>query len=61
MPRGVVEDPTAKGFLRYEKHIRRDRDIEVGASEGPCVDKAPEDKELNDEEAMHKVERKVNP
>jgi hypothetical protein len=57
----VVKDPAAKGDTRYAKHKQQESDVEVGASEGPYVDKAPGDEELPDEEAMDKVERKVNP
>jgi hypothetical protein len=57
-----VHDPAAKGSTRYTKHkVQEESDMEAGASEGPRVDKAPGDEELGDEEAMDKVERKVDP
>jgi hypothetical protein len=57
-----VNDPNAKGSLRYEKHIRqKGGDVEHGASEGPSVDKVPGDEELGDQEAMDKVDGKVTP
>jgi hypothetical protein len=62
VPGGVVNDPNAKGSLRYEKHIRqKGGDVEHGASEGPSVDKVPGDEELGDQEAMDKVDGKVTP
>lgn len=61
MPGGVVNDPNAKGSSRYEKHIRqKGGDVEHGASDGPMVEKAPGDEDLGDEEAMDKVERKID-
>ncbi len=62
MPGGVVHDPKAKGSTRYEKHIRQQgSELDYGASDGPRVDKVPGDEELPDDEAMDKVERKVEP
>ena len=62
VPGGVVHDPAAKGSTRYAKHkVQEGSDMEIGASEGPHVDKAPGDEELRDEEAMDKVERKIDP
>ena len=62
VPGGVVHDPKAKGSTRYEKHIRqKGPDLDYGASEGPGVDRPPGDEELRDEEAIDKVERKIDP
>ena len=61
MPGGVVHDPKAKGSTRYEKHIAQGGgDVEYGAGEGPGVDRAPGDEDLGDEEAMDKLEAKVD-
>jgi hypothetical protein len=60
VPGGVVHDPQAKGSSRFEKHkVRKESDQELGAGEGPQVDKPPGDEDLPDEEIMDKVERKV--
>ena len=61
VPGGVVHDPQAKGSTRSEKHkVGKERDQELGAAEGPQVDKPPGDEDLPDEEVMDKVERKVD-
>jgi hypothetical protein len=61
VPGGVVHDPQAKGSTRFEKHKAQNKsDQELGATEGPQVDKAPGDETLADEEAMDKVDRKVD-
>jgi hypothetical protein len=62
VPGGVVNDPTAKGSTRYEKHIRqKGSDMDHGAGEGPGVEKEAGMEVLGDEEAMDKVERKLVP
>jgi hypothetical protein len=61
VPSGVVHDPQAKGSTRFEKHkVQNESDLELGASEGPRVDRVPGDEDLADEEVMDKVERKVD-
>jgi len=61
VPGGVVHDPQAKGSTRFEKHkVQSGGDQDVAAGDGPLVDRAPGDEELGDEEAMDKLERKVD-
>jgi hypothetical protein len=61
VPGGVIHDPQAKGSGKLEKHQgRKERDHELGAGEGPQVDKPPGDEDLPDEEVMDRVERKVD-
>ena len=61
VPGGVVHDPQAKGSTRFEKHkAQSGGDQEFGATEGPQVTRAPGDEQLGDEEAMDKLERKVD-
>jgi len=60
-PGGVVHHPAAKGSTRTAAHRdQKGADVDLGASDGPNVDRAPGDEELNDDEAMDKVERKVD-
>lgn len=60
VPGGVTHDPQAKGSTRFEKHKKQaGGDQDYGAGEGPQVDRAPGDEGLGNEEAMDKLERKV--
>jgi len=61
VPGGVVHDPQAKGSTRFEKHkAQNGGDQEFAAGEGPHVTRAPGYEQLGDEEAMDKLERKVD-
>lgn len=60
VPSGVVHNPQAKGSTRFEKHkVHNVSDYDTAAGEGPQVEKVAGDEELANEEAMDKVDRKV--
>lgn len=58
MPGGVTHDDNAKGSDRYTKHIAGKSHLEIGASDGPGVEKAPGQEQMSQEEARDRLERK---